>query len=178
MIGAAQTGFSLTAPGDKFFGITRKAMEEFEYRAQFQGATQSTGFSPITAPDITPQLRANAQTELNEMAASAKFRMDNMKQQEEFRKIYEDDRLKALANFSTTLSKAVMGAAAAKAKEDLQLGLNDDLKYGLPADQAEDKAAYDEGVKQLKAGMIKCVMHIKHPAPEEAKQEVRYAGGW
>lgn len=154
-------------------------MEEFEYRAQFQGATQSTGFSPITAPDITPQLRANAQTELNEMAASAKFRMDNMKQQEEFRKIYEDDRLKALANFSTTLSKAVMGAAAAKAKEDLQLGLNDDLKYGLPADQAEDKAAYDEGVKQLKAGddQVRNAL-IKHPAPEEAKQEVRYASGW
>ena len=152
-------------------------MQDFEYRAQFQGAAQAEGFKPITAPDPTPLMEKNAQIEQNNMQAMADARLADMKQQEKFRQIYADDNLKKLSAFSETLSKTMVQFATERAKQEYQLGLNDDLRYGV--DDVEGKAQYDQEVQELEQGdrNVRAALNSV-TAPEEVKQEFRYASGW
>ena len=152
-------------------------MQDFEYRAQFQGAAQAEGFKPITAPDPTPLMEKNARIEQNNMRAMADARLADIKQQEKFRQIYADDNLKKLSAFSETLSKTMVQFATEKAKQEYQLGLNDDLRYGV--DDVEGKAQYDQDVQELEQGdrNVRAALNSV-TAPEEVKQEFRYASGW
>ena len=152
-------------------------MQDFEYRAQFQGAAQAEGFKPIKAPDPTPLMEKNAQIEQNNMQAMADARLADMKQQEKFRQIYADDNLKKLSAFSETLSKTMVQFATERAKQEYQLGLNDDLRYGV--DDVEGKAQYDQEVQELEQGdrNVRAALNSV-TAPEEVKQEFRYASGW
>ena len=75
-------------------------MQDFEYRAQFQGAAQAEGFQAVKAPDPTPLMEQNAQIEQNNMEAQARARLSDMQEQEKFRQVYEDKRLQQLAAFS------------------------------------------------------------------------------
>ena len=152
-------------------------MEEFEYRAQFQGAAQGGGFNPISVPDITPAMEANAQRQLNDMQTRQEFARQGLEQQEKFREFYADKNLKALSQFSAKLGSAIIGAASAEAKHQMQLGLNDDMRYGV-SDQ-EGKAEYNRQVDELQQGDRQVAAAVNQlPAPEEAKQEIRYASGW
>ena len=152
-------------------------MQDFEYRAQFQGAAQAEGFKPITAPDPTPLMEKNAQIEQNNMRAMADARLADMKEQEKFRQIYADDNLKKLSAFSETLSTTMVQMATERAKQEYQLGLNDDLRYGV--DDVEGKTQFDRDVQDLEQGDRNIRAALNNVvAPEETKQEFRYASGW
>ena len=151
-------------------------MKDFEYRAQFQGATQASGFSPITAPDVTSLIEKQNKAEQAELAANAKQRLANMKQQEDYMRLYEKDNLNALANFSKTLSKGLTEAANEYNRQQYQLGLNSDRKNGVDPQEA---AAWDEAADYLKSEDDKLNVALDNTTlPEEQKQEIRYSTGW
>jgi len=151
-------------------------MKDFEYRAQFQGATQASGFSPLTAPDITPILQKQAKQEQAELAANAKIRLANMQQQEKYNALYEDDRLKKLAQFSKTLGDGIIASASEYNRQQYLLGLNSDRKFGV---DPQDQQAWDEAADYLKSEDDKLNVALDNTTlPEEQKQELRYSTGW
>ena len=150
-------------------------MKEFEYRAQFQGAAKPTGFNPIKAPDISKALEKYSKEEQTNLQNQQKQRLADMQQQEKMRSLYANASVKALANFSAKLSDVVVKSAQAYNEQQLQLGLNDDLNYGIDAAEQEE---YNAQVRQLEASDEAYNSMInKSGAPEEVKQEMRYATG-
>jgi hypothetical protein len=150
-------------------------MKEFEYRAQFQGAAKPTGFNPIKAPDISKALEKYSKEEQINLQNQQKQRLADMQQQEKMRSLYANASVKALANFSAKLSDVVVKSAQAYNEQQLQLGLNDDLNYGIDAAEQEE---YNAQVRQLEASDEAYNSMInKSGAPEEVKQEMRYATG-
>ena len=155
-------------------------MQDFEYRAQFQGAAQAEGFQAVKAPDPTPLMEKNAQIEQNNMEAAAQARLSAMQEQEKFRQIYEDKRLQQLAAFSETLSNVAVKAAQAYNESELLAGLNEDLHN--PVANAAEQAEYDQQVRQLKEEDDKFQTGIdsleKAGARKEQTERLRFAGGW
>lgn len=155
-------------------------MQDFEYRAQFQGAAQAEGFQAVNAPDPTPLMEKNAQTEQNNMEAQARARLSDMQEQEKFRQVYEDKRLQQLAAFSKTLSDVSLKAVQAYNESEMLAGLNEDLIN--PVANAEEQSEYDKLVSSLKEedGKFQAGVDIlrNNGAPEEATQRMRFAGGW
>jgi hypothetical protein len=143
-------------------------MKEFEYRAQFQGAAKPTGFNPIKAPDISKALEKYSKEEQINLQNQQKQRLADMQQQEKMRSLYANASVKALANFSAKLSDVVVKSAQAYNEQQLQLGLNDDLNYGIDAAEQEE---YNAQVRQLEASDEAYNSMInKSGAPEEVKQ--------
>ena len=155
-------------------------MQDFEYRAQFQGAAQAEGFQAVKAPDPTPLMEQNAQIEQNNMEAQARARLSDMQEQEKFRQVYEDKRLQQLAAFSKTLSDVSLKAVQAYNEAEMLAGLNEDLIN--PVANAAEQAEYNQQVAALKQedeNFQAGVDNLKKAgAPEEATQRMRFAGGW
>ena len=119
-------------------------MQDFEYRAQFQGAAQAEGFKAVQAPDPTPLMEKNAQIEQNNMEAQARARLSDMQEQEKFRQVIEDKRLQQLSAFSKTLSDVSLKAVQAYNEAEMLAGLNEDLMN--PAANAEEQNEYNQQV--------------------------------
>ena len=155
-------------------------MQDFEYRAQFQGAAQAEGFQAVKAPDPTPLMEKNAQIEQNNMEAQARARLSDMQEQEKFRQVYEDKRLQQLAAFSKTLSDVSLKAVQAYNESEMLAGLNEDLMN--PAANVEEQSEYNQLVSALKEEDENFQAGVdilkKNGAPEEATQRMRFAGGW
>ena len=155
-------------------------MQDFEYRAQFQGAAQAEGFQAVKAPDPTPLMEKNAQIEQSNMEAQARARLSDMQEQEKFRQVYEDKRLQQLAAFSKTLSDVSLKAVQAYNESEMLAGLNEDLIN--PVANAAEQAEYNQQVAALKQedeNFQAGVDNLKKAgAPEEATQRMRFAGGW
>ena len=91
-----------------------------------------------------------------------------MQQQEKMRSLYANASVKALANFSAKLSDVVVKSAQAYNEQQLQLGLNDDLNYGIDAAEQEE---YNAQVRQLEASDEAYNSMInKIGAPEKVKR--------
>lgn len=144
-------------------------MKQFEDRVAYQGSAQSQGFSPVQAPDVTPLLRENMQTQQRSMDNVRQARLQEM----------DLNRLTGLAAFSETISNSLIEQAKQKAERDQEEGLQLAYVDGLPKPVTE---AYDKGIQQLEQAH-EGVQQVADKAqqagePFEAVQQIRNLSGW
>ena len=101
-------------------------MQKFEVGDLYRPSEQGQGFAPITAPDITPLLRENNKVRMQEAEQFANARIADLQMEEQslkYQALLEEETVQSLAQFSTTLSEAVVDAAEKRneAEEQLQL---------------------------------------------------------
>jgi murein DD-endopeptidase MepM/ murein hydrolase activator NlpD len=111
-------------------------MKQVEPQLQFQGFAQGQGLNAIQAPDVTPLLRQNMQTEQQNMYAFRQTALENMKLQQ----------LTYLADFSETLGNTLVTIGKQKNEADMLDGLSKAYEDGLPSEQIE---AFKEQEAQL-----------------------------
>jgi murein DD-endopeptidase MepM/ murein hydrolase activator NlpD len=111
-------------------------MKRVEPQLQFQGFAQGQGLNAIQAPDVTPLLRQNMQTEQQNMNAFRQTALENMKLQQ----------LTYLADFSETLGNTLVTIGKQKNEADMLDGLSKAYEDGLPSVQIE---AFKEQEAQL-----------------------------
>jgi len=102
-------------------------MKRVESQLQFQGFAQGQGLNAIQAPDVTPLLRQNMQTEQQNMDAFRQTALENMKLQ----------KLTYLADFSETLGNTLVTIGKQKNEADMLDGLSKAYEDGLPSQQIE-----------------------------------------
>ena len=144
-------------------------MKQFEDRVNFQGSAQSQGFSPVQAPDITPLLRQNMETEQRSL---------NNVRQAGLQQI-ELDKLTNLAAFSETLSNTLVEQVKQKNQADEEAGLMLAYTDGLPEEVTK---AFDQGEQAVLAaessfkGIASTVE--AEGAPVDVVRQFRNLGGW
>jgi hypothetical protein len=144
-------------------------MKQFEDRVNFQGSAQSQGFSPVNAPDVTPLLRQNMETEQRSLDNSRRAGLQQ----------FELNKLTNLAAFSETLSNTLVEQVKQKNERDQEEGLQLAYMNGLPEDIM---TAYDAEVDRLKTANdgIQQVADVAQTsgAPFEGVQQIRNLSGW
>lgn len=144
-------------------------MKQFEQRVNFQGSAQSQGFSPVNAPDVTPLLRENMQTQQRSMDNMRQARLQEM----------ELNKLTNLAQFSETLSNSLIEQVKQKNERDMEEGLQLFYTQGMTTDvmsafEAEEKRLQDthDGIQQV------ADKAQESGAPFEGVQQLRNLSGW
>lgn len=144
-------------------------MKRVEPQLQFQGSAQSQGFNAIQAPDVSPLLRQNMQTEQNNLDNFRQAALQNIKLQD----------LSYLANFSETLGNSLATFAKQKSEADMEAGIQQAYLDGLPQQTVQ---AYDEQITKLQKaheGIQEVADKAEASgAPVEGVQQIRNLSGW
>jgi hypothetical protein len=144
-------------------------MKQFEDRVSFQGSAQSQGFSPVNAPDVTPLLRQNMETEQRSLDNSRRAGLQQ----------FELNKLTNLAAFSETLSNTLVEQVKQKNERDMEEGVQ---LYYMNGVSQEQQDAYDQEVDKLRTaheGIQKAADVVqKDGAPFEGVQQIRNLSGW
>lgn len=144
-------------------------MKRFEDKASFQGSAQSQGFSPVQAPDVTPLLRQNMETEQRSLDNSRRAGLQQI----------ELGKLTNLAAFSETLSNTLVEQVKQKNERDQEEGLMLAYSDGLPE---ETTKAFDETEKSVisaESGFKQVAATAEREgAPVDVVRQFRNLGGW
>lgn len=144
-------------------------MKRVEPQLQFQGSAQSQGFNAIQAPDVSPLLRQNMQTEQNNLDNFRQAALQNIKLQD----------LSYLANFSETLGNSLATFAKQKNEADLEAGIQAAYLDGLPQETVQ---SYDQQLANLQKaheGIQQAADKAEASgAPTEGVQQIRNLSGW
>ena len=101
-------------------------MQRFESGDLYRPSAQGQGFAPIQAPDVTPLLRENNRARLQEAEQFANARLSDLRMEEQalkYQDLLEDETVQNLAQFSTTLSEAVVEVAKKRNEAEEQRGI-------------------------------------------------------
>lgn len=144
-------------------------MKRFEDRVAYQGSAQSQGFNPVQAPDVTPLLRENMQTQQRSMDNVRQARLQEM----------DLNRLTNLAAFSETLSSTLVEQVKQKNQADEEAGLMLAYTDGLPEPTVQQ---FDEDEKTIlqAESQFKTVASTaeQEGAPVDVVRQFRNLGGW
>ena len=144
-------------------------MKQFEDRVAYQGSAQSQGFSPVQAPDVTPLLRENMQTQQRSF--------DNVRQAG-LQQI-ELNKLTNLAQFSETLSNTLVEQVKQKNQADEEAGLMLAYTDGLPEPTVQQFDESENIILQAES-QFKTVASTaeQEGAPVDVVRQFRNLGGW
>lgn len=157
-------------------------MQRFETGDLYRPSAQGQGFAPIQAPDITPLLRENNRARLEEAKNFADARLADLRMEEQalkYQGLLEEETVQNLAQFSTTLSEAVVGFAQKRNEAEEQRGIMLAYTNGVdPMATAQfdlEEAALEEGTASVNeiAGQFR-----SEGMPVEMVEQVQNLSGW
>lgn len=144
-------------------------MKRFEDRVAYQGSAQSQGFNPVQAPDVTPLLRENMQTQQRSMDNVRQARLQEM----------DLNRLTNLAAFSETLSSSLIQQAEQQNKKDQAEGLALAYEQGLPTDEVTQHQQQVEGLRKADDVLQNETRKaLEQGVPYEAATQFKNLSGW
>lgn len=148
-------------------------MKRFDERVGFQGSAQSQGFRPVQAPDSTPLLRQNMETERQSMDNVREFGVKSGLQD------LENSRLPELAGFSQTVTELLTTQLKNKAAQLQEEGLQLAYADGLPQQVVE---TFDQQEQKLRAAHEN-IQQVADKAQEkgepfEGVYQIRQLSGW
>jgi len=144
-------------------------MKRVEPQLQFQGSAQSQGFNAIQAPDVSPLLRQNMQTEQNNLDNFRQAALNNMKLQN----------LTNLAGFSETLSESLVGLAKQKNQADEEAGLMKAYQDGLSPDYMNQFDQQEQQILASESAFKTVASNVEqNGGPIDVVRQFRSLGGW
>lgn len=144
-------------------------MKRFEDRVNFQGSAQSQGFSPVEAPDVTPLLRQNMETEQRSLDNVRRAGLQQL----------ELDKLTNLAAFSETLSNTLVEQVKQKNERDQEEGLMLAYTDGLPKEATKAFDETEKNVIQAESDFKQVAATAESEgAPVDVVRQFRNLGGW
>lgn len=144
-------------------------MKRVEPQLQFQGSAQSQGFNAIQAPDVSPLLRQNMQTEQNNLDNFRQAALYNMKLQN----------LTNLAGFSETLSESLVGLAKQKNQADEEAGLMKAYQDGLSPDYMNQFDQQEQQILASESAFKTVASNVEqNGGPVDVVRQFRSLGGW
>jgi hypothetical protein len=144
-------------------------MKQFEDRVNFQGSAQSQGFSPVNAPDVTPLLRQNMETEQRSLDNSRRAGLQQ----------FELNKLTNLAAFSETLSNTLVEQVKQKNQADEEAGLMLAYTDGIPEPAVQQFEDAEKTILQAESGFKTVAATAEADgAPVDVVRQFRNLGGW
>jgi len=148
-------------------------MKRFEDKVSFEGSAKSQGFKPIQAPDVTPLLRQNMETQRSSMESVRTFGLKSGLQD------LENSQLSNLAPFSKTLSDVITTGLEAKRDQLKEEGLQLAYTDGLPENVTRTFDAQEQQLKNTHE-QIQRVADTAQQKGEafEGVYQIRQLSGW
>lgn len=157
-------------------------MQRFETGDLYRPSAQGQGFAPIQAPDITPLLRENNRARLQEAEQFANARLSDLRMEEQalkYQDLLENETVQNLAQFSTTLSEAVVEVAKKRNEAEEQRGImlaytnGVDPNSSIEFDQQELLLEQDAAQVNTTANQF-----YQEGMPVDMVNEVKNLSGW
>lgn len=148
-------------------------MKRFEDKVSFEGSAKSQGFKPVQAPDVTPLLRQNMETQRTSMESVRSFGLKSGLQD------LENSQLSNLAPFSKTLSDVITTGLEAKRDQLKEEGLQLAYTDGLPENVTSTFDAQEQQLKDTHE-QIQRVADTAQQKGEafEGVYQIRQLSGW
>ena len=157
-------------------------MQRFESGDLYRPSAQGQGFAPIQAPDVTPLLRENNRARLQEAEQFANARLSDLRMEEQalkYQDLLENETVQNLAQFSTTLSEAVVEVAKKRNEAEEQRGImlaytnGVDPNSSIEFDQQELLLEQDAAQVNTTANQF-----YQEGMPVDMVNEVKNLSGW
>jgi len=157
-------------------------MQRFESGDLYRPSAQGQGFAPIQAPDVTPLLRENNRARLQEAEQFANARLSDLRMEEQalkYQDLLEDETVKNLAQFSTTLSEVVVEQAKKRNEAEEQRGIM--LAYTNGVDpNSSIEFDQQERVLEQEASQVNTTANqfYQEGMPVDMVNQVKNLSGW
>lgn len=157
-------------------------MKRFQSGDVYKPARQGQGFEPIRVPDITPLLRENNKVRMQEAEQFANARIADLQMEEQslkYQALLEEETVQSLAQFSTTLSEAVVDAAEKRNEAEEQRGLMLAYTNGVDLNSSLEFDAQERALEESTGEIYGTANQFyQEGMPVDMVNEVKNLSGW
>jgi len=157
-------------------------MKRFQSGDVYKPARQGQGFEPIRVPDITPLLRENNKVRMQEAEQFANARIADLQMEEQslkYQALLEEETVQSLAQFSTTLSEAVVDAAEKRNEAEEQRGLMLAYTNGVDLNSSLEFDAQERALEESTGEIYGAANQFyQEGMPVDMVNEVKNLSGW